>query len=143
VAIRPAAGSWAAASLACPPDPALAKTLYKVSFPRTGIWGAYPLSFASDPAVGKDPRPLIGWSWSWRSSLLSAPLLLLSGPFRFWRGSRWRSSVSITRLRPSSVESSAGCWRSRPFGWSRSSRAEATGIPGTPAGILLGLWCAP
>jgi hypothetical protein len=114
VAIRPAAGSRAAASLASSSGPALAKTLYKVSFPWTGIWRAYPLSFASDPAVGKDPRPLIGWSWSWRSSLLYAPLSLLSGPFRFWRDGRWRSFVSIVRLQPSSAESSADCWRSRP-----------------------------
>jgi hypothetical protein len=53
-----------------PPGHALAKALYKVPFPWAGIWRAYPFSFASDPAVGKDLRPLIGWSWSWRSSLL-------------------------------------------------------------------------
>jgi hypothetical protein len=70
VAIRPAAGSRAAASLASSSDPALAKTLYKVSFPWTGIWKAYPLPSASDPIVGKGLRSLIGWTWSWRSSLL-------------------------------------------------------------------------
>jgi hypothetical protein len=53
------------------------------------------------------------------------------------------SFVFIAQLQFSSVESSAGCWRSRPFGRNRSSRAEAVGTPGTPAGILLGLWHAP
>jgi hypothetical protein len=70
VAIRPAAGSSAAAPLASSSGPALAKTLYKVSFPWTGIGRAYPLSSASDPIVGKGLRSLIGWAWSWRSSLL-------------------------------------------------------------------------
>jgi hypothetical protein len=53
------------------------------------------------------------------------------------------SFVFIARLQFSSVESPAGCWRSRPFGRSRSSYAEAVGTPGTPAGILPGPWCAP
>jgi hypothetical protein len=56
--------------LASSSDPALAKTLYKVSFPWIGIWRAYPFPSASDPVVGKGLRPLIGWTWSWRSSLL-------------------------------------------------------------------------
>jgi hypothetical protein len=49
----------------------------------------------------------------------------------------------IARLQFSSVESPVGYWCSRPFGRSRSSRAEAVGTPGTPAGILPGPWCAP
>jgi hypothetical protein len=53
------------------------------------------------------------------------------------------SFVFIARLRSSTVESPAGCWRSRPFGQSRSSRVEAVGAPGTPAGMLPGPWCAP
>jgi hypothetical protein len=53
------------------------------------------------------------------------------------------SFVFIARLRFSTVESPAGCWRSRPFGRSRSSRAEALGTTGTPAGILPGPWYAP
>jgi hypothetical protein len=53
------------------------------------------------------------------------------------------SFVFIARLQFSSVESLAGCWRSRPFGRSRSSRAKVVGTPGTPAGILPGPWCAP
>jgi hypothetical protein len=53
------------------------------------------------------------------------------------------SFVLITRLQFSSVESPAGCWRSRPFRRSRSARAEAVGTPGMPAGILPSLWCAP
>jgi hypothetical protein len=53
------------------------------------------------------------------------------------------SFVFIARLQFSSVESSAGCWRSRPFGWSRSSYAEAVGTPGTLVGILPGPRCAP
>jgi hypothetical protein len=52
------------------------------------------------------------------------------------------SFVFIARLRFSTVESPAGCWRSRPFGRSRPSRAEAVGTPGTLAGILPGPWCA-
>jgi hypothetical protein len=58
--IRPAAGSSAAASLASSSGPALAKALYKVHFPQTGIWEAYLLPFASDPVVGKGLRSLIG-----------------------------------------------------------------------------------
>jgi hypothetical protein len=53
------------------------------------------------------------------------------------------SFVFIARLQFSSVESSASCWRSQPFGRSRSSRVEAVGTPGMLAGILLGPWCAP
>jgi hypothetical protein len=53
------------------------------------------------------------------------------------------SFVFIARLQFSLVESPAGCWRSRPFGRSRSSYAEAVGTPGTPADILPGPWCAP
>jgi hypothetical protein len=53
------------------------------------------------------------------------------------------SFVFIARLQFSSVESPAGCWRSRPFGRSRSSHAEAVGTPGTPAGILPGPRYAP
>jgi hypothetical protein len=138
VAIRPAAGFRAAASLARSSDPALAKTLYKVSFPWAGIWRAYPLPSASDPIVGKGLRSLIGWTRSWRLSLLfcapdglvGAVPLLARQPLE---------EFCLHRPAPaSSAESSAGCWRSRPFGWNRSSRAEATGIPGTPADILTG-----
>jgi hypothetical protein len=143
VTLRPAAGSSAAASLASSSDPALEKALYKVPFPWAGIWRAYPLSFASDPIVGKGLRSLIGRSWSWRSSLLSCASVGLVGAVCFWRDSHWGSFFSIARLQSSLVESSAGRWRSRPFGWSRSSRAEAVGLPGTPAGILPGSWCAP
>jgi hypothetical protein len=53
------------------------------------------------------------------------------------------SFVFIVRLQFSLAESPAGYWRSWPFERSRSSRAEAVGTPGTPAGILLGLWYAP
>jgi hypothetical protein len=53
------------------------------------------------------------------------------------------SFVLIDRLQFSLVESPAGCWRSRPFGRSRPSCADAVETPGTPAGILPGLWCAP
>jgi hypothetical protein len=53
------------------------------------------------------------------------------------------SFVFIAQLQFSSVESLAGYWCSRPFGRSRSSRAEGVGTPGMPAGILLGLWYAP
>jgi hypothetical protein len=62
------------------------------------------------------------------------PLSILSGPGHFWRNSRWRILVFIARLWLSSVESPASCWRSRPFGQSRSSHASAMEIPGTPAG---------
>jgi hypothetical protein len=58
--IRPVAGSSAAASLASSSGPALAKALYKVPFPRTGIREVYPIPFASDPVVGKGLRLLIG-----------------------------------------------------------------------------------
>jgi hypothetical protein len=51
--------------------------------------------------------------------------------------------VLIARLQFSSVESPAGYWHSRLFGRSRSSRAEAVGTPGMPAGILPGPWCTP
>jgi hypothetical protein len=53
------------------------------------------------------------------------------------------SFVHVARLQFSSVESPAGCWCSRPFGRSRSPRAEAVGTPGTLAGILPGPWCTP
>jgi hypothetical protein len=53
------------------------------------------------------------------------------------------SFVFIARLQFSLAESSAGCWRSRPFGRSRSSYAGAAGTPGTPVSILPGPWCAP
>jgi hypothetical protein len=53
------------------------------------------------------------------------------------------SFVLVAQLQFSSMESPAGCWRSRPFERSRSPRAEAVGTPRTPAGILLGPWCAP
>jgi hypothetical protein len=61
------------------------------------------------------------------------PLSILSGPGHFWRNSRWRILVLIARLWLSSVESPAGCWRSRSFGQSRSSHPSAMEIPGTPA----------
>jgi hypothetical protein len=60
VAIRPTAGSLAAAFLASSSGPAPAKALYKVPFPWAGIWRAYPLSFALDPIMGKGLRSLIG-----------------------------------------------------------------------------------
>jgi hypothetical protein len=142
VAIRPAASSRTAASSASSSDPALAKTLYKVSFPWTGIWRAYPLAFASDPIVGKGLRSLIGWTWSWRSSLLLCAPIGLVGAVLLLARQPLGSFVSIARLQSSS-ESSAGRWRSRPFKWSRSSRAGAAGIPRTPAGLLPGPWCAP
>jgi hypothetical protein len=121
VAIRSAAGSRAAASLAWSSDPALGKTLYKVSFPRTGIWRAYPFAFASDPVVGKGLRSPIGWTWSWRSSLLLCAPPGLVGAVPLLARQPLGSFVSIARHQSSSVESSAGCWRSRPFEWSRSS----------------------
>jgi hypothetical protein len=62
------------------------------------------------------------------------PLSILSGPVHFRRNSRWRILVFIARLRLSSVESSAGCWRRRPFGRSRSSHPRAMETPGTPVG---------
>jgi hypothetical protein len=51
--------------------------------------------------------------------------------------------VFIAWLQFSSVESPAGCWRSWPFGRSRSSYAEAVRTPGMPADIFPGPWCAP
>jgi hypothetical protein len=54
-----------------------------------------------------------------------------------------RGFVFIARLQFPSVKSPAGCWRSRPFGRRRYSRAKAVETPGTPAGILPGPWCAP
>jgi hypothetical protein len=104
---------------------------------------AYPFSFASDPVVGKGLHPLIGWSWSWRSSLLSCASAALVGTVPLLARQLLRGLVFIARLRLSSAESPAGCWRSRPFGRSRSSRAETVGTPGMPAGILPGPWCAP
>jgi hypothetical protein len=116
VTLRPAAGSRAAVSLASSSDPALAKTLYKVSFPRTGIGRAYPLPSASDPIVGKGLRSLIGWMWSWRSSLLLCAPAGFVGAVLLSAKQPLGSFVSITRLQSSSAKSSAGSWRSRPFG---------------------------
>jgi hypothetical protein len=62
------------------------------------------------------------------------PLSFLSGPAHFWRNSRWRAFVFIARLWLSMMELPAGCWRSRPFGRSQSSRARAVETPRTPAG---------
>jgi hypothetical protein len=143
VAIRPAAGSSAAASLASSSDPALAKALYKAPFPWAGIWRAYPIPFASDPVVGKGLRSLIGSTWSWRSSLLSCAPAALVGAVLLLARQPLRGLVFNARLQFSSVESPAGSRRSRPFGQSRSSRIGAVGTPGTLAGILPGPWCAP
>jgi hypothetical protein len=63
-------------------------------------------------------------------ALVGANLLLARQPLG--------SFVFIAWLRFSSVESPADCQRSQPFGWSRSSHAEAVGTPGMPIGILLG-----
>jgi hypothetical protein len=101
------------------------------------------LLFYLGSLVGKGLRSLIGWTWLWRSSLLSCAPAALVGAILLLARQPLRSFVFITRLQLSSVESPAGCWRSRPFGRSRSSHAEAVGTPGMPAGILPGPWCAP
>jgi hypothetical protein len=138
---------WSAAWLPAPPwlrlwrdllallYPHLTMALYKAPFPPwTGIWEAYALPFASDPFVGK---ALARWLVESRRGLRHPrPLLLsiLSGPGHFRRNSRWRNLVFIARLWLSSVESPAGCYRSRPFGQSRSSFPGTMETPGTPAG---------
>jgi hypothetical protein len=110
-------------------------TLYKAPFPPwTDIWEAYALPFALDPFVGK--VLLASW-WSLDVAYVMPILRLCQscwGPSHFRRNSRWRNLVFIARLWLSSVESPAGYWHSRPFGWSRSSQPSAVEIPGTPAG---------
>jgi hypothetical protein len=71
------------------------------------------------------------------------PLSILSGPGHFRRHSRWRNLIFIIRLWLSSVESPAGCWRSRPFSWSRSFLLDVVETPGTPAGRLRCPWHTP
>jgi hypothetical protein len=114
--------------------PRLMMALYKAPFPPwTGIWEAYALPFALDPFVGK---ALARWLVESRRGLRHArplPLSILSGLGHFRRNSRWRNLVFIARLWLSSLESPAGCWRSWPFGQSRSSYPSAAEIPGTPA----------
>jgi hypothetical protein len=109
--------------------------LYKAHFPPwTGIREAYALPFASDPFVGKSLARWLVESGRGLRHARPLPLLILSGPGHFRRNNRWRNLVFIARLRLSSVESPAGCWRSQPFGLSRSSYPSAVEIPGTPAG---------
>jgi hypothetical protein len=82
---------------------------------------AYALPFASDPFVGKAPARWLaqpGRGWRYARPL---PLLILSGPSYFRRSSRWKDLVVFARLWLSMVELPAGCWRSWPFGQSRSS----------------------
>jgi hypothetical protein len=71
------------------------------------------------------------------------PLAILSGLDCFRRHSRWRNLIFIARLWLSSVESPAGCWRSRPFNWSRSFLLNAVETPGTPAGVQRCPWHTP
>jgi hypothetical protein len=71
------------------------------------------------------------------------PLSILSGPGHFRRYSCWRNLVFIARLWLSSVESPAGCWRSRPFSWSRSSLLDTVETPGMPAGRPRCPWHTP
>jgi hypothetical protein len=65
--------------------------------------------------MGRSLRLLIGRSWSWRSSRLSCASVALVGAIRLLARQPLRGFVSFARLQPSSVESSAGRWRSRPF----------------------------
>jgi hypothetical protein len=102
--------------------PRLTMALYKAPFPPwIGIWEVYALPFASDPFVGKDLALRLVESGRGLRHARPSPLSILSGPCHFRRNSRWRNLVFIARLRLSSVESPASCWRCWPFGPSRSS----------------------
>jgi hypothetical protein len=63
-----------------------------------------------------------------------SPLSILSRLGHFRRSNRWKDLVVFARIQLSTVESPAGCWRSRSFGQSRSSLLSAVEIPRTPAG---------
>jgi hypothetical protein len=71
------------------------------------------------------------------------PLSILSAPSQFRRYSRWRNLIFIVRLWLSLVELPAGCWRCRPFSWSRSFLLDAVETPGTSAGRQRCPWHTP
>jgi hypothetical protein len=89
---------------------------------------------------GEGSCPLIGGDQAWLASRLSpssvdlvgARLLLAKHPLEGFR--------HLLRLGPPAVESSAGCWRSRPFGRSRPFWPSAVETPGTSAGRWLCPW---
>jgi hypothetical protein len=118
--------------------------LYKAPFPLwTGIWEAYALPFASNPFVGKAPARWLVESGRGLRHARPSPLSILSGPGHFRRNNHWRNLVFFARLRLSSVEWPAGCWRSQPYGWSWSSCLSVVEIPGMIAGRLRCPWHTP
>jgi hypothetical protein len=96
--------------------------LYKAPFPPwTSIWETYALPFALDPFVGKALARWLVESGHGLHHACPSPMSILSGLGHFRQNSRWRNLIFIARLWLSSVESRAGCWRSRPFVQSRPS----------------------
>jgi hypothetical protein len=143
VTLRPAAGSSAAASLGVIFWPCSDKGTLQSAFPLGRHLEGISLLFCLGSRRGEGSS-IAHWLWPVMVGVtpslasvapIGANLLLARQPLG--------NFVLIAWLQFSPVESPAGCWRSRPFGRTRSSRAEAVGIPGTPAGVLPGPWCAP
>jgi hypothetical protein len=128
-------------ALPCPP---LTVALYKAHFPPLDrhLGGICP-PFCLGSFRGKAPARWLVESGRGRRHSRPLPLLILSGPGHFRRYSRWRNLIFIVRLWLCSVESPAGCRRSRPFNRSRSYLLDAVETPGTPVGRPRCPWHTP
>jgi hypothetical protein len=83
---------------------------------------------------GEGSCSLVGGVWVWLASCPSFASVDLVEARPLLAKRQLKESCRLRWLWLSSVESPAGCWRSWPFGQSRSSWLDAVEIPGTPAG---------
>jgi hypothetical protein len=125
--------------------PRLTVALYKAPFPPLDrhLGGICP-PFCLGSFRGEGSCSLVGGVRSWQASLPSFASVDLVGA---------RPLSAIQPLEDSclhrpalallAVESPAGCWRSWPFSWSRSSLLDAVETPGMPAGRQRCPWHTP
>jgi hypothetical protein len=89
---------------------------------------------------GGGSRPLIGGGRAWLASRLSPASVDLVGARPILAKRPLEEFCRLRRLGLSSVKSPAGCWRSRPFRWSRPLWLSAVEIPRTSASRWICPW---
>jgi hypothetical protein len=89
---------------------------------------------------GEGSCPLIGGGRAWLASRLSPASVDIVGARPLLAKRSLEEFRRLRRLWLSSVKSPAGCWRSRPFRWSRPLWLSAMEIPGMSAGRWLCPW---
>jgi hypothetical protein len=92
---------------------------------------------------GEGSCSLVGGVWTWLTSCPSFVSVDLVRARPLSTKQSLEESCLLARLWLSSAESPAGCWRSQPFGQSRSSCPSAVEILGTPADRQRCPWHTP